>query len=155
LNAIVSRQAQAAASQHVLNVIVSNKRSEWVPSGTFGPLLWYEFDSSDGSTKAWAMVELQDSPFYYHGLKEPLVLQPGRVVRAVSSDDDGSYESQHLDVQVDDMGRYIRGLLGQTDQRRLLVGRNIRLRMIDLPGWRAKEMPRTVAIGIVRSYSTD
>jgi hypothetical protein len=128
---------------------------EFVPDGSFGALFWYEFDSSDGVTRVWSAVDLPDDPTYYHGMKDGIVLQPGTVVRAVSSDDDGSYESQRAAVQVSDMSRYLRGLLGQVDARRNFVGRTIRLRMIDLPTWRAHGLPRTVAIGIVRGYTTE
>lgn len=156
LQALIAKQAQMLASATVLLVMSSNLVPEYVPviGDSFGALLWYEFDSSDGVTHAWAMLDLPDAPTYYHGMKDGIVLQPGAVVRSLSSDDDGSYEGQQVSVQVSDISRYLRGLLGQTNARRNFVGRLLRLRMIDVAGWRAQQTPRTVAMAVVRDYST-
>jgi hypothetical protein len=118
---------------------------------SFGPLVWVEWEGSDGTTRVWAPVDLPDPDSYYHGYKAPKLLSAGRVVRALS-DEQGEYQGQTFEVTVDDIDRDIRTLLGASDNRRHLLNSRVVMRMISEADWRAKRTPRTVAIGNVRNY---
>lgn len=133
-----------------------DEEEEFVPDGSFGPLLWIEFDDPVlGATRVFAKVDLNDPDEYYHGFKEGKILRLDRVVRALSSDDDGSLEGQSWGAEFDDSSYYWRGILGRGDLKRLITNRNVRLRMISNPGRLAQEIPRTVALGLIRAYETD
>ena len=121
-----------------------------VTAESFGPLVWAEFSAPDASTHVWAPVDLPDPSTYYHGFKSAKILGFGPVVRALS-DENGDYESQRFEVVLSDIDRTIRGWLG-TEATRLLVNKLLVMRMISDTGRRALERPRTVAIGLVRSY---
>lgn len=118
---------------------------------SFGPLVWVEWDGSDGETRVWAPVDLPDPSTYYHGYKAPKLLNAGRVVRALS-DEQGEYQGQTWEVTINDTDRDLRSLLGQTDARRHFLNRLGVMRMISEADWREKLTPRTVAIGQVRNY---
>jgi hypothetical protein len=118
---------------------------------SFGPLVWVEWESTDGTTRVWAPVDLPDPDGYYHGYKSPKLIMAGRVVRALS-DEQGEYQGQTFDVTISDQDRDIRTLLGRTDDRRHLLNSRMVMRMISEADWRAKLTPRTVAIGQVRNY---
>ena len=118
---------------------------------SFGPLVWVEWDGSDGTVRVWAPVDLPDPATYYHGYKSPRLLSAGRVVRALS-DEQGEYQGQTFDVTVDDTARDLRTLLGASDGRRHFLNTRGVMRMISQDDWRAKRVPRTVAIGQARNY---
>lgn len=123
---------------------------------TFGPIIWVEFDDpATLQVKAFAKVDVNDPPSYYHGFKEGTVLNVDRVSRALSSDDDGSIEGQSFGVTFADVNRYWRGLLGRSDLGRIIINRTIKLRMISNEGRLVADTPRTVALGILRSYATE
>lgn len=124
---------------------------------SFGPLVWVEWEGTDGTTRVWAPVDLPDPTTYYKGYKSPRLLSAGRVVRALS-DEQGEYQGQTFDVTVNDSpmngsgGRDLRTLLGTSDSRRHLLNSRVVVRMISQEDWRARRVPRTVAIGQVRNY---
>lgn len=118
---------------------------------SFAPIVWVEFDSTDGTVQAWAMSDVADPSSYYHGFKTGKVLEFGRVIRALS-DEKGNYETQKFSVDVSDAeDRYLATLLG-ADATRLIVNRRLVLRLIDDVSRRALLTPLTVAIGLIRSY---
>lgn len=121
------------------------------PGQSFGPLVWDEWEGSDGTVRVWAPVDLPDPAGYYHGYKSPKLLIAGRVVRALS-DEQGEYQGQTFESTVKDIDRDLRTLLGRTDERRHFLNTRIVRRMISQDDWRLKLVPRTVAIGMVRNY---
>lgn len=125
---------------------------EYTPEGSFGSLYWVEFSSPDGTTKVMAPVLLPDPSTYYGGLKEPKLLQELRVSRQLS-DEKGQFTSQRFTVQFDDSDRYMRILLGN-EATRVIVDRRVALRLIGIEEWRARLVPRTLALGLIRSYKT-
>jgi len=144
-------QTWLQVSQAVVEVLVPFEQEPVVEPGTsFGPLIWAEFSAPDATTHVWAPVDLPDPSTYYHGFKSAKILGFGPVVRALS-DENGDYESQRFEVVLSDIDRTIRGWLG-TEATRLLVNKLLVMRMISDTGRRALERPRTVAIGLVRSY---
>lgn len=118
---------------------------------SFGPLVWVEWEGSDDTIRVWAPVDLPDPSTYYHGYKAPKLLSAGRVVRALS-DEQGEYQGQTFEVTVSDVDGDLRTLLGLTDGRRHLLNTRMVMRMISQDDWRARRVPRTVAIGQVRNY---
>lgn len=128
--------------------------AQWEPGDSFGPLLWAEVADPDGSTYVAAPVDLPDPATYYGGYKAPTLLGAGRVRRALS-DESGEYESQRFTVTLDDSARRWRTYLGMRDVTRLLLNRLVVCRMISDPGRRALLRPRTVAIGLIRSYTLE
>ena len=118
---------------------------------SFGPLVWVEWGGSDDAIRVWAPVDLPDPSTYYHGYKTPWLLSAGKVVRALS-DEQGEYQGQTFDVTVNDTSRDLRTLLGTSDDRRHLLNTRGVMRMISQDDWRAKLVPRTVAIGKLRNY---
>lgn len=118
---------------------------------SFGPLLWAEIEQPDGSTTVHAPVDLPDPPTYYHGYKGPSLLGAGRVRRALS-DEQGQYESQRFTLSLDDTARTWRALLGTPSSARLLLNKRVVVRMVSDPGRRTLQRPRTVALGLIRSY---
>ena len=118
---------------------------------SFGPLVWAELENPDGTTTVHAPVDLPDAPTYYHGYKGPSLLGAGRIRRALS-DESGQYESQRFTVDLDDTARTWRALLGQPSAARLLLNKRVVVRMVSDPGRRAQQRPRTVALGLIRSY---
>lgn len=118
---------------------------------SFGPLVWVEWEGSDDTIRVWAPVDLPDPSTYYHGYKAPKLLSAGRVVRALS-DEQGEYQGQTFEITVQDTDRDLRTLLGLSDGRRHLLNTRMVMRMISQADWRARRVPRTVAIGQVRNY---
>lgn len=118
---------------------------------SFGPLVWDEWEGTDGTTRVWAPVDLPDPASYYFGYKPPKLLRAGTVVRALS-DEQGEYQGQTFESTVIDVDRDLRGLLGQSDERRHFLNTRVVRRMISYADWRLKKIPRTVAIGLVRNY---
>jgi hypothetical protein len=136
-------------------VVLHGTNAEFRPAflGAFGPLIWIEFDDpTDDTIHVFSTTQLNDPPDYYHGPKKGTILRMERVTRALSSDDDGSIEGQRWGATLADTSRYWRGILGQEDFTRLILNRNVRLRMISNAGRLALEVPRTVALGLVQSY---
>lgn len=147
----VTTQTTVRVSHAVLKVIVPFEMEPVItPGESFGPLVWAEFAGPDDATHVWAPVDLPDPSTYYHGFKSAKILGFGPVARALS-DENGDYESQRFEVTLSDIDRTIRTWLG-TDATRLLVNKLLVLRMISDTGRRALERPRTVAIGLVRTY---
>lgn len=138
-------------SQVVAEVVTSYTEIAPEVGQSFGPLVWVEWDASDGTVRVWAPVDLPDPAIYYHGYKSPRLLSAGRVVRALS-DEQGEYQGQTFDVTVDDTSRDLRTLLGASDGRRHFLNTRGVMRMISQDDWRAKRVPRTVAIGQARNY---
>ena len=126
----------------------------WEPGDSFGPLIWAELAEPTGGTYVAAPVDLPDPASYYHGYKAPTLLGAGRVRRALS-DEAGQYEAQRFTVTLDDRDRRWRTYLGARDLTRLLLNRRVVCRMISDTGRRALLRPRTVAIGLVRSYTLE
>lgn len=125
------------------------------PGGSLAPVVWIEVTTGDGLVSRIAVADLPDDPSYYGGLKSAGLLNLGVVVRALSSDDDGSYESQRLDATVDDTARTWRTKLGSTDvKQRVLVDALLVLRVISDADRRAALTPLTAAMGLVRGYTT-
>ncbi len=123
---------------------------------TFGPVIWAEFDDPVTlAVKAFAQVDVNDPPTYYHGFKEGTILSVDRVTRGLSSDDDGTNEAQSFSITFSDVNRYWRGILGRTDLARIIINKTLKLRMISNTGRLAGDTPRTVALGLVRSYTTE
>ena len=123
---------------------------------TFGPLIWIEFyNPATEAVIAHAKVDLNDSITYYKGQKFGKILSMDRVVRALSSDDDGVPEGQRWGATYDDNDRYFRNILGRSDFRRLILNGNVKMRMISNRGRLALEIPRTVALGLIRNYRLD
>lgn len=118
---------------------------------SFGPLVWVEWEGSDDTIRVWAPVDLPDPSTYYHGYKAPKLLGAGRVVRALS-DEQGEYQGQTFEITINDTNRDIRTLLGVSDNRRHLLNTRLVMRMISQADWRARRVPRTVAIGKLRNY---
>lgn len=118
---------------------------------SFGPLVWAEWEGSDDVRRTWAPVDLPDPADYYGGYKEPKLLRPGVIVRSLS-DEDGQYQSQQFEVEISDMDRTIRTLLGRSDDQRLILNTPLVMRMISDEDRRQLLIPRTVAIGVVRGY---
>lgn len=125
--------------------------TEYAPEGSFGALYWYEFDSPDGTVQVHAPVALPDPSTYYHGYKQPKLIGGIRVSRALS-DEKGQFTSQRFSVTSDDSDRYYRTLVHGQDT--VLLDRKVTARLISIDEWRARGIPRTVAIGLVRNYTT-
>jgi len=128
------------------NITGASVEVTFEPSISFGPVFWAELSSPDGTTPAVSAVDLPDPSTYYQGFKQGIVLTPPVVIRALS-DENGDYESQTFNFEVDDSNRYFRGLTGNLYNRRVV------LRMIDEPSWRERGTPRTVAIGLIRNFA--
>lgn len=138
-------------SQAALEVLLPFEMEPIVdPATSFGPLLWVEFAAPDSTTHVWAEVDLPDPSTYYHGWKAAKLIGLGPIKRALS-DEDGDYEAQRFEVTITDIDRTVRAWLG-SEATRVLVNRLLVMRMISDEGRRALERPRTVAIGLVRSY---
>lgn len=143
----------SAARVTQLRVLSLSANTEVEPEvgQSFGPLVWDEWEATDGTTRVWAPVDLPDPASYYFGYKPPKLLRAGKVVRALS-DEQGEYQGQTFESTVIDIDRDLRTLLGQTDDRRHFLNTRIVRRMISEDDWRLKKIPRTVAIGLVRNY---
>ncbi len=151
--------ADAQVTQSVRLVIISARNeTEFLPEfqGTFGPLIWIEFEdpTDHGQIHVFSQVDLNDPASYYFGFKLGTMLSVDRVTRALSNDDDGSLEGQQFGVTFSDVDRYWRQIIGRDDLERIIINKNVKLRMISNVGRLAQEVPRTVALGIIRSYST-
>jgi hypothetical protein len=116
--------------------------------GSFGPVVWLEFSSPDGSMQVWAPVPLSDPVGYYYGYKEAKLLSAG-LIRRTLSDEQGQYSAQRFGFVVSDLDRYLATLLG-ADQ--WLLNRRVVMRLISDEQRRALGIPRTVGIGLVRGY---
>jgi len=123
----------------------------WEPGDSFGPLVWAELENPDATTTVHAPVDLPDPEGYYHGFKASDLLSAGRIRRALS-DEEGQFESQRFTVTLSDQSRTWRAYLGSVSASRLLLNKRVVLRMISDEGRRALLRPRTVGIGLVRSY---
>ncbi len=134
----------------VYAVIYTEDEVDFDPGGSFGPIVWAEIESTDGTTHVVSAVDLPDPSTYYHGFKIGKVLTPPTIVRALS-DENGEYESQSFGLEMDDTSRYFRDLLADAETQ-LINNKRVVVRMIDEASWRRRDIPRTVAIGLVRNY---
>ena len=114
-------------------------------------LTWAEIETPVGTTLPVAGVPLPDGATYYHGFKAAEVLTLGRVRRALS-DEEGQYESQRFTVTLSDQTRTWRTYLGQPSAARLVLNKRLVVRLLDDATRRAEGDPRTVALGLIRSY---
>lgn len=151
VEALLDQDSTIRLTQAVVEVFITDPEVSPEIGQSFGPLVWVEWEGTDGTTRVWAPVDLPDPSTYYHGYKTPWLLSAGRVVRALS-DEQGEYQGQTFTVTVNDMTRDIRTLLGTSDSRRHLLNTRGVMRMISQEDWRARRVPRTVAIGKVRNY---
>lgn len=155
-NVLDKRTDISAQVSSVAALVLIHSRPEIAPEigSSFGPLVWVEFESPDGTVPVWAAVDLPDPPEYYHGFKVAKVLEWGKMTRALS-DEKGNYETQKFSVTVSDAGdRYVANLLG-SNSTRLLLNKRMVVRMISDPDRRLLKTPRTVGIGISRSYRAE
>lgn len=119
---------------------------------SFGPILWAEYATPPSDAiRVMAGVDLADPSTYYGGYKEPRLIAPGTVARALS-DEQGQYQGARFTVSLDDTDRVFRDLL---DRYGTLANRRLVIRMISDEDRRALKKPRTVAVGIVRDYRAE
>jgi len=98
----------------------------------------------------WSKVDLPDPADYYGGYKQPRLLKSGQYMRALS-DRRGEPEMSTFDFTVSDTDRLVRGLLAGATSR-YIINKTVIVRTISDAGRRALEIPRTVAIGVIRDY---
>jgi hypothetical protein len=98
--------------------------------------------------KVWAQHALPDPEPYYHGWKEPRVLEWGPIRRALS-DINGQYEGSVWTWLVDDVDHSIRTLAGDYQ----LFNARITGRCIMDPDRRQLKTPRTIFRGLLRNWS--
>ena len=120
-------------------------------STSYDVLTWAEIETPVGTTALAAPVDVADPGTYYGGYKPPTLLGCGPVRRALS-DDEGQYESQRFTVTLSDQARTWRTYLGTPSAARLVLNKRLVVRLLDDTTRRAAGDPRTVAIGLVRSY---
>lgn len=117
----------------------------------YAVVTWAEIETPVGTTAMVAGVALPDGASYYGGYKAPDLLTLGRIRRGLS-DEGGQYESQRFTVTLSDQSRTWRTYLGTPSSVRLLLNRRLVVRLLDDTTRRAEGVPRTVAIGLIRSY---
>lgn len=116
--------------------------------GTY--LIWAEFTDALNALHVYSKVALADPQSYYGGYKEGIVLQWGRLTRALSSYN-GSPEGIDFSFTLSDTDRKVRGLLA-ADTTKYFMNRSVVMRTISDDARRALLKPRTIMRGVVSGY---
>lgn len=156
---LIDQNGCTAVSAYTMDITVGSEVDLDGGGGTGGltgedtPLVWVEFSLIVGAFSQvyrWAKVDLADRATYFGGFKQARLLVAGSIRRALS-DWRGNYEAASWTITLSDADRLLRGLLAGADSRYML-NKFALMRMISDAGRRLLQIPRIVAIGILRDY---